>query len=116
MSVCPKCGRDGKRGVKRVHSKGKEYWYEVWRHADGSTCIVRRLDESEVAKILVPRSRLAYELRGARFLLDYLLVRLMERELEMHLVGESLRGLLDRLRWQGENIRRLLDVNDERGP
>ena len=112
MALCPKCGREGKRGVKRVRSKGRVYWYEVWRHPDGSTCVVRRLDEDEVSVLMIPKSRLVYELRGAKFLIDFLLVRIMERELELWMIGEKLKETLDMFKWQCENIRRLVEAGE----
>ncbi|RLF00216.1 MAG: hypothetical protein DRJ57_01230 [Thermoprotei archaeon] len=80
MDRCPKCGREGKKSVKRVVSKGRVYWYEVFRHSDGSVCIIRRLNEEEVEALRPPVSRLEYELLGAKRLIELLLEEVWRRE------------------------------------
>jgi len=80
LERCPKCGREGKRSVKKVVSKGKVYWYEVFRHSDGSVCIIRRLSEEEVEALRPSVSRLEYELLGAKRLIELLLEEVWRRE------------------------------------
>ncbi|RLF04749.1 MAG: hypothetical protein DRK00_06030 [Thermoprotei archaeon] len=79
MNRCPKCGREGRRSVKRVVSKGRVYWYEVFRHPDGSVCVIRRLSEEEVEAIRPSIDRLEYELLGAKRLIELLLEEIWRR-------------------------------------
>ncbi|MCS7104405.1 MAG: hypothetical protein NZ954_02410 [Thermofilaceae archaeon] len=72
---CPKCGRDGKPAIKKVKSKGREYWYSVFRHPDGVVCIVGKLSDEEALSKRVRAAesrRQAYELAAAAFLIDLL--------------------------------------------
>lgn len=72
---CPKCGRDGKPAIKKVKSKGREYWYRVFRHPDGVVCIVGKLSDEEALSErvrAVDSRRRAYELAAAAFLIDLL--------------------------------------------
>lgn len=69
---CPRCGREGKPAVKRVRSKGREYWYRVVRHPDGMVCVVGRLSEREVEEKRARAGRRAYELLAASYLIDAL--------------------------------------------
>lgn len=80
MTRCPKCGREGKRSVKRVISKGRVYWYEVFRHSDGAVCVIRRLNEEEVEALRPSMSRLEYELLGAKRLIELLLEEIRRRD------------------------------------
>jgi len=57
--VCPKCGERGKVAVERVNVKGKSYYYLSVRHTLGhgrsKRCLMRRLSDDEVAKLLVTK-------------------------------------------------------------
>jgi len=69
---CPRCGKEGKPAVKKVRSKGHEYWYRVVRHPDSTVCVVGRLSEQEVKERRVQAGKRAYELLAAAYLIDLL--------------------------------------------
>ena len=110
MEACPRCGRTGKRGVKRVVSKGKVYWYEIYRHADGSTCVIRRLSEDEVEALRPSRSRLEYELRAAKYLLGVLLEELWWRRELLRIIGEEVERTLHLFRWYNSQVERVVEA------
>jgi len=57
--ACPKCGERGKAAVERVNVKGKPYYYLSVRHTLGhgrsKRCLIRRLSDDEVAKLMVTK-------------------------------------------------------------
>lgn len=84
---CPRCGREGKPAVKKVRSKGREYWYRVVRHPDGSVCIVERLSERGEG---VAAGERGYELIAAAHLIDSLAEELAECRRALRAAVEAL--------------------------
>jgi len=93
---CPRCGKEGKPAVKKVRSKGHEYWYRVVRHPDGTVCVVGRLSEREVKERRVQAGKRAYELLAAAYLVDSLADEVAEYRSALRAAIEAV-GLATRL-------------------
>lgn len=93
---CPKCGKEGKPAVKKVRSKGHEYWYRVLRHPDGTVCVIGRLSEQEVMERRVQAGKRAYELLAATYLIDSLAEEVAEYRKALRAAVEAV-GLATRL-------------------
>lgn len=93
---CPRCGKEGKPAVKKVRSKGHEYWYRVVRHPDGTVCVVGKLSEQEIKERRVQAGKRAYELLAAAYLVDSLAEEVAEYRRALRAAIEAV-GLATRL-------------------
>jgi hypothetical protein len=82
--------------VKKVRSKGHEYWYRVVRHPDGTVCVVGKLSEQEIKERRVQAGKRAYELLAAAYLVDSLAEEVAEYRRALRAAIEAV-GLATRL-------------------